>query len=103
MKTLYLELGVGYNTPRYHQVSFLAGGLSEPGGGIRMHQLRGCGGAAGDCGAVDLYRGGHWRGTENKWCGKCIDGYIRVQARFPNADFSRIAFALDAGYNKSSK
>ena len=26
MKTLYLELGVGYNTPRHHQVSVLAGG-----------------------------------------------------------------------------
>ncbi len=63
-RILFLELGVGYNTPSHHQVPLLADDGGQSRGGIRLYQRHGDGVSLGDSPAEYLPQRGYRRGSQ---------------------------------------
>ena len=58
-KMLFLELGVGYNTPHYHQIPFLANDFEGPKSHLCLHQSGTGSLPSGNRETVDLYQWGY--------------------------------------------
>lgn len=63
MRILFLELGVGANTPGIIKYPFWQMTMQNPNAGLCLPESEGFGCTAGNCRKVHLYSGRYWKGA----------------------------------------